>query len=110
MIIKHKGHSQYFKDPDYDSSTPDDEEIPDDEDNGNNELALSPAQAQAAHKLCVIDQLIWPAFFTSTNSLDRSTQININRLRPSLLMIQSTLLPKIILIDSDGFISLTATD
>ncbi|KAI9614019.1 hypothetical protein KEM48_009254 [Puccinia striiformis f. sp. tritici PST-130] len=51
MIIKHKGHSQYFKDPDYDSSTPDDEEIPDDEDNGNNELALSPAQAQAAHKL-----------------------------------------------------------
>ncbi|KNE97466.1 hypothetical protein PSTG_09300 [Puccinia striiformis f. sp. tritici PST-78] len=51
MIIEHKGHSQYFEDPDYDGGAPDDEEIPDDEDNGTDELALSRAQARAAHKL-----------------------------------------------------------
>ncbi|KAH9456241.1 hypothetical protein Pst134EB_012445 [Puccinia striiformis f. sp. tritici] len=51
MIIEHKGHSQYFEDPDYDGGAPDNEEIPDNEDNGTDELALSQAQARAAQKL-----------------------------------------------------------
>ncbi|KAI7953723.1 hypothetical protein MJO28_006270 [Puccinia striiformis f. sp. tritici] len=48
---EHKGHSQYFEDPDYDGGAPDNEEIPDNEDNGTDELALSQAQARAAQKL-----------------------------------------------------------